>query len=216
MNRPTTNDLVVFLKKQHVDSGFINKLKIAYRPYISPFDEILKVINDKDSVFDIGCGSGQFAILLAEFTKVSKVGGIEISNELVKNAVQLMQPYVDNVSFKFQVYDGRTIPEDISQFSVVLLIDVLHHIPADHQVDFITEVYRKMSRDALLIIKDIDAASPLVYFNKLHDLIFSQEIGNEQSSQWINDELSKIGFSIESITRKNLYVYPHYTILARK
>ena len=28
-------------------------------------------------------------------------------------------------------------------------------------------------------IKDINKSSPLVYFNKLHDIIFAGEIGNE-------------------------------------
>jgi len=216
MNRPRTSELVEFLKRQQIDSNFKNRLKVAYRPYITPFDDLLKIIKDGDSVFDIGCGSGQFAILLAEFTKVSKIGGVEISAELIKNANHLMAPYAEKVPYEFHVYDGKQIPEGINRFNVIVLIDVLHHIPADLHINFLSEIFKKMSLGSLLIIKDIEASSSLVYFNKLHDLVFSGEIGNERSSYWTIEKLRDIGFQIESVKRKNLYVYPHYTILARK
>lgn len=215
MNRPQTSQLVKFLKRQQVETGFTNRLKVAYRPYICPFDDLLKMIDDRDTVFDIGCGSGQFAALLAEFTGVKKIGGVEISTELIKNACHLLEPYSSRVEVSFEVYDGTKIP-DLSAYSVVVLIDVLHHVPPASQVTFIKSIHKQMLKGARLIIKDIEGASPLVLFNKLHDKIFAGEVGNEMKSLHLADLLMAEGFIIESISRKNLYVYPHYTLLAKK
>jgi 2-polyprenyl-3-methyl-5-hydroxy-6-metoxy-1,4-benzoquinol methylase len=193
----------------------MNRLKVAYRPYICPFDELLRLIDDSDTVFDIGCGSGQFATLLAEFTNVKKIGGVEISPELIKNARKLLEPYANKVDCNFYVYDGSDIP-NLSGYSVAVLIDVLHHVPPANQVSFLKAIYDQMRPGARLIIKDIEAASPLVAFNKLHDRIFAGEVGNEMRSGDLRTTLTKIGFSISSISRKNMYVYPHYTLLATK
>lgn len=215
MNRPDTHQLVSFLRRQHVKSSYMNRLKVAYRPYICPFDDLLKMISDDDTVFDVGCGSGQFATLLAEFTKVRKIGGVEISEELVRNARQLLSPYSDKVSYKFEVYDGVTIP-NLDDYSVIVFIDVLHHIPRQRQQSFIRTIYDRMRKGARLIIKDIEAASPLVHFNRLHDRIFAGEVGHEMRSVDLKNQLSKMGFHVSTHSRKNLYVYPHYTILATK
>lgn len=40
--------------------------------------------------FYIGCGSGQFLLLLSKFTKAMKLGGIEISSTLINNAKDLL------------------------------------------------------------------------------------------------------------------------------
>jgi 2-polyprenyl-3-methyl-5-hydroxy-6-metoxy-1,4-benzoquinol methylase len=57
--------LVDFLKNQNPNAKFLDKLKIVYRPYIWPLNELLNEIPKNKSVFDIGCGSGQFALLIA-------------------------------------------------------------------------------------------------------------------------------------------------------
>lgn len=52
--------ILKYLKTKSNNLGFIDKLKVVYRPLICPFDKLLNYIENNDSVFDIGCGSGQF------------------------------------------------------------------------------------------------------------------------------------------------------------
>lgn len=73
-----------------------------------------------------------------------------------------------------------------------------------------------MKPGAQLIIKDINAANPLVLFNKIHDLVFAGEIGNEMSFARLKEFLINKGFTIQSSTKKTMYVYPHFTIVAEK
>jgi 2-polyprenyl-3-methyl-5-hydroxy-6-metoxy-1,4-benzoquinol methylase len=211
----TTAELVRFLKSKNVSTGFIDQLKVNFRPLISPFDDLINKLQNTTSVFDIGCGSGQFALLLAEFTKVRKIGGVEINHNLVNNATLLLSPYKKSINFSFQVYDGRQIP-DLSDYEVILLIDVLHHVPKHNQTNFIQNIYKAMSPGSRLIVKDIDADSWLVYFNKFHDLIFAKEIGNEWQLESLKSFVIQAGFRVLEVQKKQIYVYPHFTLILEK
>ena len=69
-----------------------------------------------------------------------------------------------------------------------------------------------MKPGSRLIIKDIDAGSVFVHFNKLHDLIFAQAVGNEKKPNELLSNLNNIGYKIEPLQKRRMYVYPHYTI----
>ncbi len=211
-----TKTLVNFLKAKDPDAKFVDKLKIVYRPYICPFDDLLMEIEPGKSVFDVGCGSGQFALLIAEFCKPSKIKGIEISEELIKNARELLKDYSASVQIQFEKYKGDDIPLDIAQYDYVTMVDVGHHIPKKLQEDFFAQLYSKMGKGSTFIYKDINAASPLVLANKMHDLVFAREIGNELSASKTRDIFKNMGFSIERTSKKTMFCYPHFTIIAKK
>ena len=212
----SNKDLISFLEKTSINSGFVDKLKIKYRPVICPFDDLLKYIADKESLFDVGCGSGQFCLVAANFTGVKKLMGIEISETLVKNAESLSEKYGNNKEFIFKTFDGVNFPDAIADYQLVFLIDVLHHVPADKQISFLQSIYNKMRPGAQLIFKDINAASPFVYCNKMHDIVFAGEIGNEISNNKAKEILTNIGFKIKENFTKRVFVYPHYFIIAEK
>jgi 2-polyprenyl-3-methyl-5-hydroxy-6-metoxy-1,4-benzoquinol methylase len=212
-----TKDLINFLKTQTINTSFVNQLKIAYRPIICPFDELIELVQDEDNVFDIGCGSGQFCLLIAHFKNVKKIGGTDIKLGLIENARTLLSKYNTNGrEISFDMYDGMTFPKSFKTYNTFFLIDVLHHVPKKHQIDFLRSIYNQMPSSSRLIIKDIDASNIFHYFNKVHDLVFSREIGNELSCNYVIEEATKIGFQIKDVAKKQLYVYPHFTLVAHK
>lgn len=211
-----TSELVSFLKLKTVKSGFLDQIKVSYRPLICPFDELLNEVKDAKSAFDIGCGSGQFALLLAEFTDIKRIGGIEIDDRLVNNARELLKPYSGKVTTDFRPYDGTTLPDNMNEYDLIFLIDVLHHIPVKFQNEFFKRVYAHMRPGARFIVKDINGGSPFVLFNKMHDLVFAREIGHEWSMKRLCETAEKIGFKILSTNKKQIYVYPHYTVILTK
>jgi 2-polyprenyl-3-methyl-5-hydroxy-6-metoxy-1,4-benzoquinol methylase len=213
----TTDQLIRFMRGRAANASFIDRLKIVYRPYICPFDDLINELEGQSPrIMDIGCGSGQFCLLLAEFTKAKALKGIEVSQELVNNANTLLSGYKDRIPYDFRFYNGTDLPDDIASYDVIFLVDVLHHVPRKQQEKFIRNIYEKMGKGSVLLLKDIDAGSPLVFFNKMHDLIFAREIGNELSFAAISEMAKQIGFTIESVKTKTLYVYPHYLIKLRK
>ena len=212
----TNREIIEFLTSKTVNAGFVDKLKIKYRPIICPFNDLIDFARDKKSVFDIGCGSGQFCALIAMFTDVKKIMGIEINDRLIKNANQVNEEFRENKTLKFEIFDGKIIPDEIKDYELIYMIDVFHHIPLANQAEFMAQVYKKMSPGATLVFKDIDAGSVLVLCNKLHDLVFAGEIGKEMSFKTGVNMLQKIGFKIRSQFKKTVFVYPHFFIICEK
>lgn len=211
----TNSDIVEFLSSTTANATFLQKLKIKYRPYVCPFDELLQYAKSSDKLYDIGCGSGQFAALAAQFTDVKTIKGIEVDKHLVNNAKQINERF-SKKSMSFSYFTGSIIPSDINKYDLIYMIDVYHHIPKDIRQDFMKQVYKKMKPGARLIFKDIDAGSIFIPFNKAHDLIFAQELPREISYYKAIQLLTFLGFKIIEARKKRVFVYPHYFIVAQK
>ena len=213
---PSQSELVTFLKSQQSNANFLDHLKITYRPYICPFDQILETIPDGAKIFDIGCGSGQFLLLCAAFVKPAALKGIEISKQLCINAEELLKEYQSNCQIEIQQYDGDELPSDLNSYSWVTMIDVLHHIPEEKHPTFFALLSQNMKAGSKIILKDINASSPLVWMNKIHDLLLAGEIGNELSMKATKDLLERNGFKIVQQSKKRMLWYPHFTLIAEK
>ena len=215
-NRHITNaDLLQYLKSRHFEGGLVDRIKVYYRPLVCPFVDLIKLVNPGEKVGDIGCGSGQFCLLLAQFSNPSFIYGIEISDKLVSNANALFNQNT-SIDYSFEKFDGLHFSNRIADLDVIFLNDVLHHVPKKIQREFMKNLIDKMKVGARLVLKDINAESAFVYCNKMHDLVFAREIGNEipfsTAKAWIEEYGMKIIYTI----KKRMYVYPHYTIVAQK
>jgi 2-polyprenyl-3-methyl-5-hydroxy-6-metoxy-1,4-benzoquinol methylase len=216
MEKLSNKKLSDFLQsKNPSEAGFVDKIKIAYRPYICPFADLLNTIPEQASAFDIGCGSGMFLSLVSEFKNPRSIGGIEVSKNLIDNAKTILAH--PNTPVFLDVFNGKDIPANISSYEYIFLIDVLHHVPKDNQIAFLKNIYEKMSPGSKLVFKDIDAGRKILSkFNKLHDILFSGQAGHEISFNHAKDSLNKLGFKILSTEKKRVFVYPHYTIVCQK
>ena len=216
MSPVISNDAIIkFLKENYESTGFIDGLKIKYRSLICPFISLLEMIKPGDKVADIGCGSGQFLLLAKHFAIPDYVYGIEISERLINNANKLFKKYEEK-TYHFETYDGQHFPEALKEMDIFFLIDVLHHVPKVQQTNFITNLIKCMKPGARLVLKDINAASLLVYCNKMHDIIFAGEIGNEISFAKAKEIMDDNQLTILEEYKRTMYVYPHYCILAKK
>ncbi len=216
MQETISNPAIIhFLKEKYKGAGFVDSLKIKYRSLICPFISLIQMVQPGDKVGDIGCGSGQFLLLLSKFTKPSLLYGIEIADRLVNNANRLFSDQPAG-GYSFSTYDGIVFPGKLGEMDLVFLIDVLHHVPEKNQAAFIGGIAKMLKPGARLVLKDINAASPLVYFNKLHDLIFAREIGHELKMAHAIQLLEENGLQIVQQDKRTMYVYPHYTIVAKK
>jgi len=211
----TNSDIIRFLKTKTDAAGIINSLKIKYRSLICPFISLINMVQPGEKVGDVGCGSGQFLLLLNEFANPSYLYGIEISKTLVENANKLSST-LQKSKYDFEEYNGSIFPARLAHMDVIFLIDVFHHLPIKDRQKFIQDLVRIMKPGCRLIFKDIDASSPLVYVNKLHDILFAREIGNEISFSEAKSLLSDNGLQIIEQEKRTIYVYPHYTIVAKK
>lgn len=215
IREPDNKMIIRFLKEKRFTTGIFDSLKIKYRSLICPYISLIKKVNDGEKVGDIGCGSGQLLLLLSEFARPSYLFGVEIRERLIKNA-KILFSQTGWQHYKFEVYDGEHFPNELEEMDTVFLVDVLHHVPRKKQEIFLRNLSEKIRPGGRLILKDIDGASRFAIFNKLHDLVFAREIGNEISLDKACRLLQLNGFEITEQEKRLMYVYPHYTLVAKK
>lgn len=215
-NEIVNNSAIVhFLGEQQFTGGFVDKLKIKYRSLICPFISLIQKVKPGEKVADVGCGNGQFLLLLSKFARPSYLYGIEVTEKLINNARKLFQK-AGQQRYQFDLYDGEHFPSELGEMDIIFLIDVLHHVPKPRQELFLKSLAMVIKPGARLVLKDINRASPFVLFNKIHDLVFSGEIGNELSAEKVLSILKANGLEIVEQEKRLMYVYPHYTYVARK
>jgi 2-polyprenyl-3-methyl-5-hydroxy-6-metoxy-1,4-benzoquinol methylase len=210
----SNRDLAELLRANVPAAGLIDRLKIRFRPYICPFNLLLPHIRDRSSCFDIGCGSGMFLRILAEYKNPSMLGGVEICERLLKNAIHVLQSCRAPVTL--HIYNGFDLPDAIADYDYLFLVDVMHHMARDRQFSFLERLFARMRPGQQLLLKDIDADSPLVYWNKVHDLVLSRQLGNERSATVVRDCLERIGFRVKLCFAKRVLLYPHYAFHCTK
>jgi 2-polyprenyl-3-methyl-5-hydroxy-6-metoxy-1,4-benzoquinol methylase len=213
---PTNSELVDFLGGTVPTASALQKLKIRYRPYICPFNELIAYIEYAETVYDVGCGSGQFAAVVAEFTGARAVHGIEVDQNLVANARVMAARSPSSTKMSFAHFDGSALPADVGDYELVFMIDVYHHIPIPIRAAFMADLYAKMRPGARLVLKDIDRRSPLVVFNKVHDLVLAGELGHEISLDAAVQTVRSLGFTVLEHRTSRVLWYPHYFVVAQK
>jgi 2-polyprenyl-3-methyl-5-hydroxy-6-metoxy-1,4-benzoquinol methylase len=83
-------------------------------------------------VIDIGCGRGQLGVLLLESGAASRVVGLDHDVEKIALAARASQ----GLDATFRVGDARA--DGTAQADTVLLVDVLHYMPAEAQDALLT------------------------------------------------------------------------------
>ncbi len=207
--------LSAFLRKTCPDTGLIQRLKIGYRPYICPFGAMLRWVGQGKRIVDIGCGAGQLMLMMHQYCQPQSLHGIEIDEGLVVLCrEQAARQGIENMTA--ETYDGTHVPEKVREADVVTMVDVLHHIPPAQQQAYLTALCQSLRDGQRLLFKDIDAASPLVVFNKLHDAVLSGQIPHEASADTLRRWLESAGMRILHVERIRMLWYPHVLIVAEK
>jgi ubiquinone/menaquinone biosynthesis C-methylase UbiE len=110
------------------------------------------VLRPDSSVLEIGCGSGQYALLLAEIAGC-RVLGVDINQPGIDNANQLAAARNMSAQVRFERCDAsKKLPFDNATFDGAFANDVLCHIPSRR--DVLRELYRVIRTGGKLLFSD--------------------------------------------------------------
>jgi 2-polyprenyl-3-methyl-5-hydroxy-6-metoxy-1,4-benzoquinol methylase len=197
--------------------SLLDSIKRRGRPLICPFEPILDAIPANSAVFDIGCGSGFLLGLVAEQKAPRSLAGAEINPALVDEARKYLAHKAPGRLVSIECYDGIHLPPEIGSANVVLLVDVLHHVPAEKQFALLKNIHGSMRQSAVLVLKDIDAARPILCLgNKFHDLVVTGRPGHELPKTETKRMLESLSFQIDGSGAQVRLWYPHYWFVAIK
>jgi len=138
---------------------FEGSITHAYRRFFVDLQPLACVCAELQvtSIIEVGCGEGLFTSLLRSEIPDCKIDGIDVCDGVGR----LYQGSSENVRFARCTAD--TYADDGRSADLVVVCDVLHHIPLEHRSDFLKTVGVLVSPTGSLIIKDWAPSNTLIH-----------------------------------------------------
>ena len=113
---------------------------------------------------------------------------------------------------------------DGSDYDVIVISDVLYLIPFQQQEQILRQCFKELSRNSLLLIKEMDTRPHGKYLLNLIQETLAVKIlkftqGDSfffRSSSEYKNRLLKIGFEVKVIRLDNNQIYPHIIYICKK
>lgn len=152
-------------------------LRQRLRQIICPFEPVAQHIPDKSQILDIGCGTGPLLFHLLGLGKVRSGLGIDVSKDAIALANQTWQRLQsENVGVTMNFGTPEEGQDNAQKWDVVLMIDVIHHIPVEQQKEFLFQAMHKVAPGGIFVYKDM-CRRPWwkAQMNRMHDLVVARE-----------------------------------------
>lgn len=186
------------------------------RVRICPVEMLLDAVPDGATVFDIGCGAGLLAGLLAP--RVATVVGVDAAPSAIASAERMRGQLPPDQARRLRFAVAATSDGwPAGPFSVVTLIDVLHHVPTVHQQDVLAAAAARVAPGGILLCKDIPRRPRWrAFMNQLHDLVMARQWVHHPDGDALCAQLQTAGLLIERRTCIRRWWYAHELIIARR
>jgi ubiquinone/menaquinone biosynthesis C-methylase UbiE len=105
-----------------------------------------ELVNKPISILDIGCGMGIMPYLLNQTFPAANVMGIDKNAELIQHAADLYHECT------FQQADACSLPFCTDSFDLVVMAQVMHHLPFNARARCINEIFRVLKPEGKFIL----------------------------------------------------------------
>ena len=160
-------------------------------------------------VLEIGCGFGLFGCYFASRNPLLRYHGIDLDAGRIAMANRAVRHLkLDNISFEAGDAGGELRVED--QYDVVIMMDLVHHIPDDAKQRLFATVQSRLKPGGRIVIKDIERKPAFkLLFTWVLDVLMTKGF-----DMWYWDEPRFRGavdpsFQMESYRIPHWLPYPH-------
>jgi SAM-dependent methyltransferase len=212
---PTPDQLRDFFFDLYADAPQLLRTLSACRPYVCPFDSIVRFVPKQARILDFGCGTGAVLALLAAMDRVEHGVGCDIS-EFAVDVARVAARQLGTARLEFlKIADLRDVPSGV--FNVVLMVDVLHHIPEGRRSEAIAIAARRIAPGGVFIYKDMtDRPLWRRWAHTLDDLIFAHEFVHQVPPKRVEEWAHREGLTLEHAEYLPRLVYGNILRVFRK
>ena len=203
-------DLINETIKLYADAGWkrwFSRIRFWDAPYI----EVEKLVPQKGTIVDLGCGEGIFTNYLGLAGNHRKILGIEIDRRRLVQADRKLK----NVSFK----RGSAVTALLPKCDCIILFHLLHHLHSYRdQEKVLLKVKKTLNKGGMLIIVEVDIKPSIKYLvawftdHFLVPWIFERRLYSpiyfRKRKDWIN-LLNEMGFSVKAKSAEKRMPFSH-------
>lgn len=185
---------------------FLKKLFLRLRIAIIPIDAINDALpKNFHDVLDLGCGLGLLSFMLRSQHPNAAITGLDYDSDRIAALNNLKTPVTFTAADAF-----NWKPE--KHYDTVLAIDLIHHIPKDHQLPLLKRIYDEfLTPGGVFIFKDINTQPIYKYwFNYLHDSIVAGQPLFFRPKHEYRVFFESLGYIVTEIPVVSSFPYPHY------
>jgi ubiquinone/menaquinone biosynthesis C-methylase UbiE len=188
----------------------------SIRDYVQEHYEMKKLrkmssIKNVGSVLEIGCGSGNGAILIDKYFSPKEIIAIDLDEKMI----QVAQKRHKQSNLIFQVMDGAALNFSDNRFDVIFDFGIIHHIP--NWRDCIKELGRVLKPKGELILEELSIESFSSGTGKLWQKILRHPYESMYSVKEFTEFLSESGLEILNYKEFNpLKLLRHFSLNAKR
>ncbi len=147
-------------------------------------------IKPGDSVLDVGCGTGEVALLAKKRTQAGKVYGIDPAPEMIAVARSKAVRKKLDVDFRVGVIESLPFPD--ASVDVVTSSLMMHHLPEELKGRGLAEVYRVLKPGGRLLIADFMQPSHSILNHLM--MVFTRHQNVQNGLEEVEKLLKDAGF----------------------
>ncbi len=159
-------------------------------------------IKPGDSVLDVGCGTGEVALLAKKGTQAGKVYGIDPAPEMIAVARSKAVRKKLDVDFRVGVIESLPFPD--ASIDVVTSSLMMHHLPEELKGRGLAEVYRVLKPGGRLLIADFMQPSHSILNHLM--IVFTRHQNVQNGLEEVQKLLNDAGFSQVEKLKDNVLV----------
>jgi ubiquinone/menaquinone biosynthesis C-methylase UbiE len=199
-----------------------NRIKSIIKYVISRQPASMKI--DPTCYLDIGCFDGGITQSIAKYFNLNhlQTHGVDIADygghltaaeSKVSDPPSLNTQSNKSAKIIFSLYDGKKLPYSDNSFDLITCLMVLHHIPKDNLDALISEIYRVMKPNGVLILRehDVNNAAEILLLDMMHDFYdyVWNVIETKATEQWGTNYKSRMEWNaLITKTGFTLYTQP--------
>lgn len=175
------------------------------------------LLPDQGRILDVGCGFGLFAAYFGQTHSARHIVGVDPDARRVELARKVARE-LSLTHHEFRVGDVRSAVLE-GTFQGAYVLDVMHHIPAEHQEAVLAHLHELLAPGGVLLIKDITTEPRLgLLFTEALDRLmvgFKEPLAYRHHGAW-GEMLTRLGFKVRIVRVPDVLPYPHVVIAATK
>ncbi len=223
-----TQSMMAQVLSLYASASVIDRLHLAIRWYLCPFDKISGYVPKGGLIVDVGCGHGAFAALLALRSPQRQVLGVEVAAHKLRVG-RLATAHLPNLL----LVQGNALAIPARQCQAITILDVAYLMPPEVQETLLAHCHERLAPGGTFLLKDVDTKPYWKFWlcnaeewfvGRLVSRLTGQQFHVQpvrafyyrQAADWA-EALRRIGFRrVQTVRLDQGLCHPHVLIISQK